>query len=235
MHTHRRHSPPGAPARRERPSVIRREPGRHGVIRRVSGRHGDDAGFTLLEMVVSMVIMSIFMAIFTASAAAMYRVTSKAEGSAHTASQVAMAFDWLDTSVRYANAISAPGTDAQNNWWVEWSVPYQTDATCTQLLFDSHDGQLKQRTWHESAGTVDGLTGWHILASHLALDDVQPFARHASDQLAHQQLTVHLDARIVGRSGESNNVSDVTFTALNSDTPPADQPVCHSVIRQVDG
>jgi len=184
-----------------------------------------DSGVSLLEMVVGLVIMTIFMSMFTGAVVMMYNASSKSEALADTASQVSIAFNRLDASVRYASAITTPGQSG-DDWYVEWLSTYSGQHDCTQVRLDASAGQLQQRTWAvDSDGTATGVSGWTPLASGLSTDgSVAPFILSlASDAprpdgmaLPYQQLRFHLIAEATGRTGVTTTTSDVTFTAFNS-------------------
>jgi Tfp pilus assembly protein FimT len=182
-----------------------------------------ESGLSLMELVVGLTIMAIFMAIFTASVSMMYNTTSKTEALSDTASQLSIAFNRLDTSVRYASAISAPGQSG-SDWYVEWQSTYTGSATCTQVRVDATKGQLQQRSWTPATdGSATGLTVWLPLASGLQLTDpdsgaaVTPFTVTAvGTAIPYQQLSFHLIAEATGRAGVTTTVTSVTFTAFNS-------------------
>ena len=187
-----------------------------------------DAGLSLLELVVGLVIMTIFMTMFTAATVMMYNASSKSEALADTSSQLSIAFNRLDASVRYASAISTPGQSGAD-WYVEWLSTYTGSKQCTQVRLDAGVGQLQQRTWSVgSDGTATAVTAWLPLASGLQLTDpatsgpVVPFSvsiasdAARSSALPYQQLDFHLVAASRGRTGVTTTATDVTFTAFNS-------------------
>lgn len=204
-------------------------------------RH-DDRGMTLIEMLVGMMLTAIFMTMFTASIVMMYQATRKSESIGTASSQLAQAFDRLDLSVRYANAITRPGTGDDGAWYVEWSSDTPDQPACSQLrLAPSAAGaglQLQQRTWNlNPAGTATELTTWTPLASHLELEamgqgaTIDPFARHDIDADAplpelYQRLQIHVIALVTGHGTDTRAESDVTFTALNSTGADAASTVC---------
>jgi Tfp pilus assembly protein FimT len=183
-----------------------------------------ESGLSLMELVVGLTIMAIFMVIFTASVSMMYNTTSKTEALSDTASQLSIAFNRLDTSVRYASAISTPGQSPGGDWYVEWQSTYTGTPQCTQVRVNAAAGQLQQRTWTPvSDGSTSGLTSWLPLASGLQLTDpdtdtaVTPFTVTAvGTAIPYQQLSFHLVAEATGRAGVTTTVTSVTFTAFNS-------------------
>jgi prepilin-type N-terminal cleavage/methylation domain-containing protein len=192
-----------------------------------------DSGVTLMELMVGMTIMAIFMTMFTTSVVMMYNSTSKTEAVADTASQLSMAFNRLDTSVRYASGITQPGIGSDGNSYVEWRSTYSGTAVCTQLRLASGVDQLQQRTWTPStSGTVTGLTPWQPLASNVRADSgVGVFTLPAIAAGTPGKLRIHLVAETMGRSGKTDSVSDVTFTAFN--TLPGPTPAAGTFCTEV--
>ena len=191
-----------------------------------------DAGVTLMELMVGLSIMTIFMGMFTGAAVMMYNSTSKAEAIGETASQLSIAFSRLDKSVRYASAISQPGTGMDGNTYVEWQSTYSGATNCTQLRLNAGTHQLQQRTWTVAgAGIYTALTNWAPLASGLVTGATDVFSRSVSTEtMPHQQLRIYLVAQSMGRTGPTTSISDVTFTAFNSsDSSPID--ICTEVTR----
>lgn len=183
-----------------------------------------ESGLSLLELVVGLTVMTIFMTMFTGAVVMMYNASSKTEALGDTASQLSIAFNRLDKSVRYASAINEPG-QAGNDWYVEWLSTYTGRKDCTQVRVHAADSQLQQRTWSVSAdGTATGLTAWVPLASGLDIGAAaSPFMLNvASDAtrdsaMPYQQLTFRLTAASTGRTGITTTATDVTFTAFNSE------------------
>ncbi len=200
------------------------------VLRR--GARRSDAGVTLMELVVGMTIMTIFMAIFTGSVVMMYNSTSKSEAIADTSSQLSIAFNRLDKSIRYASAISPPGKSS-GAWYVEWETTYTGTPQCTQLRLNPAAQQLQQRTWTVSGGSATNVTAWLPLASGVTDTDpttgaaVTPFTFTMSDAaVPYEQLGIRLVALSVGRTGTTTSISDVTFTAFNSRLTTATTGIC---------
>jgi hypothetical protein len=180
-----------------------------------------------------MTLMAIFMSMFSASVVMMYDSTSKTEAIADTASQLSIAFNRLDTSVRYASAITQPGVGSDGNSYVEWRTTYTGTAVCTQLRLASSVGQLQQRTWTPSAsGTYTALSAWQPLASSVRPDaGVGVFTLPSVAQGAPVKLRIYLLAQTMGRSGQTDSVSDVTFTAFN--TLPGPTPSAGTFCKEV--
>lgn len=218
-----------------------RRTNREHLCRSVSARPRlSDSGVTLMELMVGMVIMTIFMAMFTGAVVMMFNATSKAQAIGDTASQLSIAFNRLDKSVRYASAITAPGSgDGDGNLYVEWESTFTGTPVCTQLRFNVAAGQLQQRTWTvttDAAGISTGYSNasaWLPLASSLKqgnASDPAVLTRIGGSALPYQQLRIYLIAEAIGRTGPTQSVSDVTFTAFNS-SPSSPGDVCEELGR----
>jgi type II secretory pathway pseudopilin PulG len=204
---------------------------------------GDD-GTTLMELMVGMSVMAIFMAIFTAAIVNVFSTTNKTQAVVNSSTQLNLAFEQLDTQVRYASLIDPVAA-------APWSVAFQTDGTasttCRTLTISPTApsdvrnnivlNNLVERTWTMNAD-ADGLLSTpgpvtqSVLANGVALVDqngtaVTPFtvSTPAVGTLLQAQEQVHqqLDLRLVAVDGNGKSLtksfSEITFTALNSATP----------------
>ncbi len=188
-------------------------------------RLADDAGTSLMELIVGMAIMSIFMAMFTGAIWTMYGTVNKVESVTDSQAQVNQAFLTLDKKVRYASAISTPGVSATSaGWYVELLSTYTGTNTCTQLRMDPAGKKLLQRTWTVVNSTDANVSGWLPLASGLtngsaaANSATQPFVLTAAPlraTVAFPRLTVTLVAT-AGTSSATTSKANMTFTLINS-------------------
>ena len=125
----------------------------------IGRRPARDDGTSLIELLVGMMLMLIFMGMFTAAVILMNQSANKVESVSLTSNQVNTAFLKLDRMVRYAAAISTPGTAAvSKDWYVEFRTTNTGAEVCTQLRFDIASAQLQQRSWRVSGGTATNLT-----------------------------------------------------------------------------
>lgn len=196
-----------------------------GPVRSRLRRHGiaDDAGTTLLELIVGMSIMTIFMTMFTTAVYELSRSTEKVGAISSSADQVNRAFLQLDKMVRYSAAITTAGRSG-GRWYVELDNTANGPEVCTQLRIDPALRQLQERTWTVAGQTAGTASAWVVLADEvtngdaLATDPDAPFtvpAASAAASSSFQQLTI----TVVTRSGTGTPAttrSRMTFTALNS-------------------
>jgi type II secretory pathway component PulJ len=185
----------------------------------------DDAGTSLLELVVGMAIMAIFMGIFTTAIVVMTKTASKVEAVTAADTQVNQAFLTLDKSVRYASAITTTGiSSASGDWYVEFDTTNSSAEQCTQLRVDRASSQLQQRTWVVPVSGAPTASSWKPLASYLTNtaevtgSSDAPFSVPAALTTAtssYQRLTITL-VSTAGGTNTATSRSSMTFTALNS-------------------
>lgn len=216
-----RHDGPATPRGRRDPIRRRRETPRH---------RGDtgEAGTTLAEVVVGMSIMSVFLAVFTGAIVTLTQTQNHTQALVSSANDVNTAFQRLDSTVRYAAGITAPGTTgATGSWYVEFLTTATGPSVCTQLrVTTGANGQLQSRTWTPTGSGVPTATAWRPLASHVTNGGAVapagtaavpvPFVVPAASAsgVRYQQLVVQVAASTGNPAVESD--SAMTFTALNS-------------------
>jgi hypothetical protein len=193
------------------------------------GFHRDD-GTTLIELMVGMVLMSIFLAMFTGAIVMMNSAMNKSQAVNLTASQLNIAFNRLDTLVRYAAVVGTPGVGSVGDWYVELRTTYSGNPRCTQLRVDSVTQQLQVREWDVPNAVTSRLEPrWVPIASGIVNGRAvsgpasQPFylvPMPANMEL--QQLRFNLAAQ----SAQSISKSSFTVTAANSALPLPVSPIC---------
>jgi type II secretory pathway component PulJ len=162
-----------------------------------------DAGFTMIDVLVSMSVMVVVMAVATAGIMSMYRTAGAVESSSVAQSQLGLALQRLDREVRYAQGISRE-YQVGNEYFVDFLAVQGTRRECIQLRLSG--GQLAQRTWLYDQTPLT-RTAWRPLAD--GITSRQPFVYlPPSDLIGYQRLTIDL------RSGLGAN--QATFTALNT-------------------
>ncbi len=218
---------------------------RAGRRRRLTWRRRltDDAGFSLVELMVNMTIMSMVGAIFTAAIVQAYRVAATVDSMAQAQTQIRLALQRLDAEIRYAYDITVPTTaeeaaSGSGTWYVEF---LRIDLVagiqeCNQLRLD--DGVLFLRGW--TPGTSPSTTGT-ALASSIDMrvfapppagggEAVVPFERQTPEAIppgpssgaapaigaSFKPDFQRLRLRLATVVGEQSLSSDITFTALNT-------------------
>lgn len=213
------------------------------ALRNRAVRDGADRGVTLVETVVAMTIMTIFGGIFTGAVISLSDAAGKAEATTRSADALNQAYLALDRSVRYASAISTPGTSTEpgstGNWYVELRETHSGDRTCTQLRIDTAGQQLQKRTW-TVLPSPSAPTAWRALASSItngaaaAGPDSQPFflpPPGPPGNATSQQLQVKLTALSGSGRTETTSRSSFRFTALNSTSASPAGSICQQAGR----
>ena len=194
-------------------------------VRRLSA---DDRGTSLAELLVGMALMSIFMSIFLTAILLMTKTANKVEATSISTSQTNQAYLRLDKSIRYATAVSTPGTSTTSgDWYVEFDSPVAAGSSgdaCTQLRVDSN--QLQQRTWTVVGGTSSAASAWLPIANNVSNGTAvagstdAPFtllAGTGTASTAFQRLQLTLVTTAGASGATTSNRAQITFTALNSD------------------
>ena len=164
-----------------------------------------DAGFTLLDSLMSMVVMTLVMAISTSGILAMHRTANRVDATSFAQTQISIALQRLDRQIRYAVGISQEYGSGQ---YVDFLTVQQGQRRCVQLRVAG--GVLAQRTWtYQQSPPV--LSAWTPLATNVT--GSTPFTYVApSATLGFQQLRVSLF--VTANSGREANTA--VFTAMNS-------------------
>ena len=189
-----------------------------------------DDGTTLIELVVGMVIMSIFLGLFTTAIVSMNSAENHTEAVSLSTSQINQAFLTLDKTVRYATAITTPGTGTLGDWYVELRTTNTGSEVCTQLRIDTQ--QLQRRTWTVTNQVGSAPTAWLPLTSYVANGGAaagagQPFVLVPPiNDTAFQQLKFNLSTLAGGGSAQTTSLSSFTFTAVNSTVPAPTGAIC---------
>jgi prepilin-type N-terminal cleavage/methylation domain-containing protein len=186
-------------------------------------RAGDDAGVSMIEVMVSMVIMSIFMAMFMGGILQVFATMYRGQSSSLAQSQVNQAFLRLDKEIRYAAGISTVGV-VSGDQYVEYLTTTGGAATCTELRLDVVDEQLQYRTWDQGASPL-APTPWVPLAT--GLTSTAPFTFTAADATFNfQRLRLDLTSADGSGGNAVTRRTTITFTALNTSLNTSSDAVC---------
>jgi prepilin-type N-terminal cleavage/methylation domain-containing protein len=200
-------------------------------------RQPHDAGFSLVEVMVTMAIMSVLMALFTAAILQVYRTSNKTEAISVAQSQLYQAFQRFDKELRYASWVAEPGM-VGTTWYVEFAGADGTE--CRQLRLETASGAgtdghgvLQMIRWTRGTPPAAGARG-QTIASQLVTQGVDPpFERQAAGTSPYASTGAggvgadfatdfhRLRIRLTARAGSTVAQVDTTFTALNTsrDTP----------------
>ena len=200
-------------------------------MRRAAGRRlsGDDAGYSLVDLLVAMSVMSILMVVVIGAVAEIYSNVTRTEGTSFAREEIGNSFRRLDKELRYATWISAPGK-VGTSWYLEYAVPSTSSATdCRQLKFDIGNGVLSLAKWNPAGGTKPSTAG--TIATDLTLvGTASPFTLIAPNSPIYSSIGPA--AAGVGKAfapdyyqvrflfnatfGKVSLREDVTFTAQNT-------------------
>jgi type II secretory pathway pseudopilin PulG len=184
-----------------------------------------DEGYSLIEVLMAMVCTSILLTLVTSAIIQIYHSVNAVDAASAAQSQVDTTFERLDKEVRYARAISDPGT-VGGDQYVEYLLDNDTADVCVELRLHQATGEFQRRQWVKDQGPA-APTRWQVLASSVTA--ATPFTVTAArdvqlTDVRYQQLTVDITAvtgggrglsAAAGRAGSARE-TDVTFTALNA-------------------
>jgi prepilin-type N-terminal cleavage/methylation domain-containing protein len=218
---------------------------RRAIGRLRPARERADAGFTLIELMVSIGLMAIISTAFIAATNSVYHGIHKEQGIVDANDGNHRALTVLDKQVRYASGINTPVLASDGDFYVEylWTKTSTTTvdvATCSQWRLDPVNDLLQWRSWTSGTTpttrpvfvTVDtGVTNDPVANPPFVLAplvQVNPPAGVTPVILQFQELRVTL----VGQRDQGNVTNTSTLTALNSTSSSAlATPVCQEVSR----
>jgi type II secretory pathway pseudopilin PulG len=202
---------------------------------RLPKRTPDDAGISLVELIVVMGIFLAIAGVVTASIVQMMTQTRRETGQSDNLDNARKIIQSLDTSVRYANAITTPATAADGNYYVEWRRGNTgQQQTCDQLRYVPATKQVQARRWLPPLAGVGAstATAWVTQATGISLVGAQPIWSIVSTSLdnVHQELNVQFT--VSHGVPVTSTESQVTLTAINTaSSSPLTSSVCAEVGR----
>ncbi|WP_349902544.1 PulJ/GspJ family protein [Parafrigoribacterium humi] len=187
----------------------------------------NEAGVTMVELIVTMFVFAIFLAIVTSSLIGITKASTKAQTVSRSSTGVLNVFQAFDRSIRYADVINPPGATS-NGRYVEFRTPAATTggaATCVQWRYVPSSKTLQSRQWPD--GAIGSATAWATkLSSVFDKGGNYPFvlipAGSAGSSM--QQLTLTV---VAGDAAQKTAEISTTFVARNSDVGSnSGGPVC---------
>ena len=176
-----------------------------------------NAGLTLVELLVSMLVFAIFITILLSSILGITRASTQAQVISRAASGALIVFQNFDHEIRYADAINYPGSTASGRRYVEFRTPASSSidnvTKCNQWRFSPSTGLLESRTWVDTI--VPTPTPWVTRLSVVFDDGANyPFTVQAAGVgSSMQQLTLSIDA---GNAVQRGSAITTNFVARNS-------------------
>lgn len=190
-------------------------------VREREGDDNDQAGFSLIELVVAMGIFMIFIALFLAAVAGLARGTTRAQTEAEATSGVLIVFQNIDRQVRYSDGINHPG-QSNGKTYIEFRTPAASTpnkvTACTQWRYSPSAATIESRSWPDTAGSV--ATPWATKLSAVVPSAASgyPFAMIPAGTLGStkQEFVLTVNAGNESTSGATQISS--SFFARNSNT-----------------
>ena len=193
-------------------------------------RRRNDAGFSLMEVMVGSAVMSVVMAIATSAFVHMYRTTNATEANALTEANLMASFAKLDRDLRYAYRINAPYQPTADTFAVDYVVPdVRNTLLCVQLTLPMSGGALVRRQWPQASTSADASAVTTGVATDLvsanttinaggAQVPANPFTLRTTGQDGSNfdRLRINVNST-VGLSGKGATRNyNLQFTALNT-------------------
>lgn len=178
-----------------------------------------DEGTSLIELLVVMIIFTMIMAIITTAIVNMVHQSQKESGQSNNLNSSRKVIEMLDHSVRYANAITTPGTGTDGSYYVEFRTGNTgQQQTCTQWRFVPTGGKMQWRTWQPPLSGLGSVTAtsWSTAAigmSKVGVAQVFSIAPSSASDTK-EELVVQFTA--TSGAPPTSSASQVTITAINS-------------------
>jgi Flp pilus assembly protein TadG len=197
------------------------------VPQRIRPARSED-GVTLVELLIVMPFLLIVTGLVMNTLTTAYGAESRVQATSQSSAQVTLAFEALDTEMRYASDVETGQDQTTNptNYYVwfdsDWNSNSQGAPLCTELDYNNSSGILQQHSWY-TGGTVP--SGWQALATGLETSDpTSPFTLH--DESSPWWLQITLSSEVVSGSSTGNAQSSFTVTALNTTVNSSNTGVC---------
>jgi prepilin-type N-terminal cleavage/methylation domain-containing protein len=189
------------------------------LARRLASRRTprrDDAGMSLIELLVAMSIFSVVLAVAMTGIVSVTGNLRKVSNQTDAMDQAMRTITRLDKEIPYATAVSAPG-QVSSNWYFEYETQLAGTDTCDQWRLVASTDVIQHRTWLN--GNTPPTT-WDTVSTNIVNDPTTqvPFVlRTTADDssLTRQVLIVDLFAQ-KGTGSTGSAETKETFVARNS-------------------
>ncbi len=194
-------------------------------------RRDEDAGATLVEVLVAMIVLSLLLVVFVRAVSLMTSTTTRVTTTGEVVAEGRAASDALGRQLATASATNTPVLSG-GNWYLEFStddVKAGSDRRCTQWRYQPSTRRLEYRTW--SVVTLVA-TGWTPVSDAVVNTSTQPpFTVHPSDG-SFMLPRVAVDLRMATSVGSTVQTQG-QFTLRNSvdAPPPSPTTVCTQLGR----
>lgn len=187
-------------------------------------RKGDEAGMTLVELLVAMGVLTVLMAVSLAAIVSMSRSTVRIQAVSDSTDELRILFQRLDKEVRYASTINAP-VQSGDDYYVEYLVEATAGdgaSQCIQWRYVPAEKVIQRREWPlNTAETTQWVSVVSDVRNDLSIAEERPFTLIPIETVdgrvySRQQLEIFVDSGL-GEAGSSEGGQlDVSFTAQNS-------------------
>jgi type II secretory pathway pseudopilin PulG len=208
------------------------------MMRRLHVDSDGERGDTLIETLIVMIIFTMVLGIITSAIVVMMKQVDKQSGLADNLGNARKAIETLDGQIRFANAITTPGTGASGDQYVEFQS-LETDVTgqpevCTQWRYDVASSSIQYRTWQVPTTTPAVVipTTWittALTASPVGSTPIFALLNNSAPS-SHQSVTV--DFQVTDGAPPQSSADEVSLTAINSlQSNTTNNSVCQEVNR----
>lgn len=113
----------------------------------------DDAGFSLVDIMVGTAVLSVLMVVTMTAISEIYSTVTRTVNTSYARDQISNSFRRLDKDLRYATYVASPVSSTSSTgtaWSLVYSVPPATAAgeTCRELSYDTGTRVLSWRKWN---------------------------------------------------------------------------------------
>lgn len=193
-------------------------------------RARNDAGFSLIEVMVGSAVMSVVMAIATSAFVHMYHTANVTEANALTETSLMASFSKLDRDLRYAYRINAAYQPDADTFAVDYVVPDALNTLlCVQLTMPVSGGALIRKQWPQASTSADAAAVRSGVATDVVTANTvtnaageqvpaNPFTVRTTGQDGSNfdRLRINVDSTVgISDNGASRNYN-LQFTALNT-------------------
>jgi type II secretory pathway pseudopilin PulG len=180
-----------------------------------------DEGTTLVELLVVMIVFTMIMGIITSAIVNMVHQSQRESGQTNNLNSSRKVITLLDHSVRYANAITAPGTGTDGNLYFEFRTGnIGQQQMCTQWRYIATGGKMQWRTWLPPSATA---TTWATAAIGMTPVGATPVFTISATSTFDNKEELNVGFNATSGAPPTTSASQVTVTAINSTSasPPA--------------
>lgn len=179
----------------------------------------DDAGFTLVEMIVSMSVFMVFLAIVMSAIAMLHGSLTTTTNRADATTRARAAIALLDRQLRYATAVNTPVTSSNDVYLEFQGLTTAGAARCYQWRVQTSTKRLQERDW--TPGSPSSAV-WRSVSTGIANTTAQaPFTFSAATATAQYQ-SVLVDLYVTVGTVRAQTVRVVsTLQARNTSTTTA--------------